>query len=214
VPPSTDAAQWPASAPHVDHADPALATPEIGDVGVYIARRLTALVFDIFGAGFSRRSRRVRGGDRSAQWASTAPNLGLSTLCSGPRWVRPFCCTSSSRKVCSGRRSAKVSSVLGVVRTDGRPNRNGARAHPQLDQALDLCGIGFALATVTSRRQGLGDFVRPVRGVANSRMGRSRRSWPWPGRAAVSVGRIRLGRLARRRVAAARAARARPSRSP
>jgi len=145
------------------------ATPEIGDVGVYIARRTTALVFDIFGAGFlialgvlaALSALHDRAG--GAGWTVDAvlwPAVGAAIIL--------YCVIAEAM---FGATLGKGLVGLGVVRTDGRRIGMGRALIRNIVKPLDLCAIGFALATVTSRRQRLGDFVSGTR-VANSRMGR------------------------------------------
>jgi uncharacterized RDD family membrane protein YckC len=148
---------------------PAPATPEIGDVGVYIARRLTALVVDIFGAGFL-----VAVGVFAAATALhnrvEAANWTLDTVL----WPAVGAAILLYFVIAEGLFGATLGKGLvglGVVRTNGRRIGMGRALIRNLIKPLDLCGVGFALATVTSRRQRLGDFVAGSR-VANSRMGR------------------------------------------
>jgi uncharacterized RDD family membrane protein YckC len=168
-PQPTAAAIWPTSLIMANTPTTAPATPEIGDVGVYIARRLTALVFDIFGAGFliavgvfaaaTALHNRING----AGWTLDAalwPAVGAAILLYFVIAEALFGATLGKGLV-----------GLGVMRADGRRIGIGRALIRNLVKPLDLCAIGFALATVTSRRQRLGDFLSGTL-VANSRMGR------------------------------------------
>jgi uncharacterized RDD family membrane protein YckC len=145
------------------------AMPEIGDVGVYIARRLTALVFDIFGAGFL-----IAVGVFAAATALHNRIAGANWTLETVLWPAVAAAIIMYFVIAEGLFGATLGKGLvglGVVRTDGRRIGMGRSLVRNLIKPLDLCAIGFALATVTSSRQRLGDFVSGTR-VANSRMGR------------------------------------------
>ncbi len=141
----------------------------IGDVGVYIARRLTALVVDIFGAGFL-----VALGvfatlttlhDRISDFAWTLdaviwPAIGASVL------AYFIICEAAV-----GATLGKALVGLGVARADGRRLGFVRALVRNVFKPIDLCGIGFVMATVTLRRQRLGDFAAGTV-VSNARIGR------------------------------------------
>jgi uncharacterized RDD family membrane protein YckC len=168
-PPPTAAAQWPTSLIMANTPTTAPATPETGDVGVYIARRLTALVFDIFGAGFL-----VAVGVFAAATALHDRINSVGWTLDTVLWPAVGAAILLYFVVAEGLFGATLGKGLvglGVVRADGSRIGIGRAFIRNLIKPLDLCAIGFALATVTSRRQRLGDFVSGTV-VANSRMGR------------------------------------------
>jgi uncharacterized RDD family membrane protein YckC len=145
------------------------APPEIGDVGVYIARRLTALVFDIFGAGFL-----IAVGVFAAATALQDRINGANWTLETVLWPAVGAAILLYFVIAEGLFGATLGKGLvglGVMRADGTRIGMGRAFIRNLIKPLDLCAIGFALATVTSRRQRLGDFVSGTL-VANSRMGR------------------------------------------
>ena len=166
VPRPAPSAKKPISAPAPIEAP---AAPETGDVGIYIARRMTALVFDIFGAGFL-----IALGVLAALTALHDRIGGVGWTVDAALWpatVAAIIVYFVVAEAVFGATLGKGLVGLGVVRTDGRRIGVGRALIRNLLRPLDLCAIGFALATVTSRRQRLGDFVSGTR-VANSRMGR------------------------------------------
>ena len=167
VPPNPVA--QPANPPPLAAPSAAAAPIEIGDVGVYIARRLTALVVDVCGVGFlvavAVFAALTALHDRSAggAWPLDAviwPAIGVTVLLCFAVMEALFGATLGKGLV-----------GLSVSRTDGRRIGFGRALLRNVFKPLDMCGIGFALATVTRRRQRLGDFFAGTV-VSNSRMGR------------------------------------------
>lgn len=167
--PPTAAAAWPTSLIMANTPTPALAKPEIGDVGVYIARRLTALVLDIFGAGFL-----IAVGIFAAATALHNRISGVTWTLDAVLWPAIGSAVLLYFVIAEGLFGAtlgKALVALGVMRWDGKRIGIGRALIRNLIKPLDLCAIGFALATVTSRRQRLGDFLSGTV-VANSKLGR------------------------------------------
>lgn len=153
------------SAPDVMRPIPA--RPEFGDVGVYLLRRLLALVVDFGGVGFLLASGALL---FLEQRAGVRPNtfrafveLAIVTPVALFLYLWLF-------EALFGSTLGKALFNLGVGRPNGKRAGFGRTFVRNLLLPLDLLVIGFLLATVTRMRQRLGDLVAGTV-VANTKIG-------------------------------------------